>query len=147
MELKVCPSCGHADPERVYPLKGGKYTTQTYTCTHCDATWHHRWAGPKSELKEKFTVLKEDGSPVAAPSFVLVLTDPAARVAARAYAIATCNETLAEHLLTMVRMIEARPNDFPPPGSEGRLNTKVSSEVYQGTAGGVVIIRKPDLEP
>ena len=78
-------------------------------------------------------------------NFVLLYEkDPAARVALRAYAMATNNSVLAQDLDILLNRIERRPEDYPPRGSEGMLNSGVTSRHLESSDVSVLIIRKED---
>lgn len=94
------------------------------------------------DLKDKFTVLKDNGMPVSAPIFVLVLTDPAARAAAMAYAVASMNVSLCQELKRLLNSIETRPTDYQEPGSEGRLNACVSYRAFEHADMSVIVVMK-----
>jgi hypothetical protein len=149
---RFCPGCASEVIELVYPEEGvGGRHTHTYECAACQLVWHYRAAGePDHRLRSKYTIMK-DGLPVEAPSFVLVLTDPAARVAATAYCCATSNQQLARDLEGLLAKIERHPEEFPAPGNEGRINigascrvwnAKTSEPVVPSTGESVLIIRR-----
>ena len=139
--VKFCTSCGGTSVELLYPnpIRDGA-ATHTYHCLDCNLTWHQ--VVGVEDLGAKYIVLKS-GAPVEVPSFVLLVTDPAARVAMRAYAAATRNRKLARDVLAMAAAAERRPQDFPPPGSEGRLNAGVRCRVVRGD---VVIVVDTETE-
>lgn len=144
---KYCPTCGSTDIKLTYPDEGvGGRHTHTYECQACKGLWHYRAAGdPDHRLRAKYTVMK-DGVPVDAPSFVLVLTDPAARVAARAYCCATSNQQLARDIEGLLAKIETHPDDFPPPGNEGRINVGASCKVWpRGVSVGPVVTSEGEI--
>jgi len=146
--VKFCPTCGHNDElEKVWPSSGGGHT-ETWKCKHCGEVWHHQRAGtrPGVGLKEKYTVLKGDGEPMEGPSFVLVLTDDAAKAALRAYAMATLNSDLASDIRNILADMSRHPDRYPDAGDEGRLNAGVKYRAFeQGTAGSIFIM-KPGFE-
>lgn len=142
--VKFCPACGHGGPARIYPKKGGTRHTGTYRCDSCNHTWHQREAGAKEGgLDEKYTVTR-DGEPLTAPSFVLLLTDPAARLAAEAYAHATRNQKLRRDLLSLLSLIRMSPDEFPGPGSEGLLNAGLKHRTLTNDGTTVIIIERGD---
>jgi len=142
--VKYCPACAAPHPEQLYPKKGGSRHTITYTCRACGHTWHHREAGAREGgLDEKYVVMK-DGELLGAPSFVLLLTDPAARLAAEAYALATRNQKLRRDLLSLLSLIRLKPEDFPKPGSEGELNAGLKYRTVTSDGINVIIIERDD---
>lgn len=141
-----CPYCGSTS---VHAILLGESTaaTDNYRCGDCSAKWS--MVGDEEEgLRDKYEVKRVDGDSVARKNFVLLYeTDPAARVALRAYAMATNNGVLAQDLDTLLNRIERRPEDFPIKGSEGILNEGVSSRHFEsGDLSVLVIMKRNDDE-
>ena len=128
--MTSCPTCG----TRIANDPG-----EVVECVECGKRW--RPLG----LRNKYEVLRRDER-VDAPVFVLVLTDPAARVAALAYAAATRNSLLGREIRAQVARIEARPDDYPAPGQEGRVNRGVHATVSLGELTSSMIIFKTDAD-
>lgn len=144
--IECCPYCGsrslsvlRLDPP--YPGDGA------YKCKDCGARWTLSDADTEKLGgldRNKYKVYRPNSSdPIGKPYFVLLYeTDPAARVALRAYSMATNNGVLAQDLDTILNRMDRKPQDFPPKGSEGQLNSDVCYRHFDSEDMGVLIIQK-----
>lgn len=138
-ELQVlrCPSCDEEEGRMEAPANiSGE---QWYRCDICRVAWKPSIG--KGLRPDKYRVFDQHGCAI--DSFVLRFNqDPAARVALRAYAMATNNGVLARDLDALLNKIERRPQDYPIQGSEGILNKNVSSRHFESNDLSVLVIKK-----
>lgn len=142
-ESLQCPVCGDGARLEVRTVGVGYIK---YRCNACGNVWPA--VETEDDVKEglrpdKYKVFDQHGCAIT--SFVLRFNqDPAARVALRAYAMATNNGVLARDLDALLNKIARRPEDYPIQGSEGILNRNVSARHFESSDSSVLVIFKKE---
>jgi len=140
-ESLQCPVCGDGARLAVRTVGVGYVE---YRCNACGNVWPVVETAEEVEeglRPDKYKVFDQHGRAIS--SFVLRFNqDPAARVALRAYAMATNNSALARDLDALLNKIERRPQDYPIQGSEGILNKNVSTRHFESSDLSVLVVKK-----